>query len=130
MIDLAVLLLLNLVLYFFWESFPMLSMFSFGFIWNWSASQDLSFMTENPRYRYSMVRFVSNLQTMILKPVLSLPRFTHVIAKIIPAGAFWFLVVFINDSVMPWWMAFIGSAIFEVLQLDVIFLKKEKASLP
>ena len=126
LIDLVVLVVLNLILYFFWESFPLLAMFSFGFIWNWSASQELDFVTENPRYRYSMVRFVSQLQIFILRPAQGLPKFTHFFLRILPAGAFWFLVVFINESVMPWWAAFLGSAIFELLQFNVKFSPKEK----
>lgn len=128
LIDLLVLFFLSAVIYFVWDSWPMICLFCFGFIWNWTAAQDLSLLMENPRYRFSMVRFVGNLQLMILKPVLGLPRWTHVFVKTLPAGIFWGMVVVINDSLMPWWMTFAGSFAFELLQIEKNLLRKEKES--
>lgn len=129
LIDLGVLIILNIVIVLFWDSWPMACLFSFGFIWNWSASQDLTVLMSNPRYKYSMVKFVGNLQSMIIRPVITLPKIFHFIVKILPAGIFWYMVVLINDSVMPWWMTFAGSAVFELLQVEINLLRKDKAGL-
>lgn len=130
MIQLGLLLPLSAILFFIFNDWYMISLFVFGFIWNWTASQDLQSLLENPRYRFSMVRFVGNVQAMILRPVLKFPRFLHFIVKILPAGIFWGMVILINDSDMPWWMTFAGSLAFEIIQFEMTLFRKQKESAP
>lgn len=125
-IDLIVLIIIDIVFYFLWSSFNVVMLFSLGYIWNWVASQDLSLLFENRRYRFSMLKVVTNLQSLVLKPFQKFPVWTHVIPKSVPAGLFWFLVIYFNDAEMPWWMTFIGSLTYEVSQLDAFFTKKNK----
>lgn len=126
LLELAVLVVLALIFYFVYPSFEALTLFAFGFIWNWSASNDLSMMLDNNRYRMSMLKLVSNLQTLILKPFGWAPDLLKRLIRILPAGLFWLVVIFINDSVMPWWAPFVGSLTFELLQLELNFIKGNK----
>lgn len=127
MFDLLVLILLNTFIFLVLGDWTAITLFSFGFIWNWSASQDLSSLFENPRYRYSMLKLVVNLQNLILSPVKNLPKAIHWVVKILPAGTFWLMVMLFNDSDLPWWMPFLGSLAFEVLQLEKTIFEKYKA---
>ncbi len=126
MIELLALVGMDAVLYLVWSSWPLVCLFSFGFIWNWTAAQDLTSLLSNPRYRFSMVRFVGNVHVIILKPIAHLPAWTHFFARLLPAGIFWWMVVMINDSDMPWWITFVGSLCFELIQIEILpFRKKE-----
>ena len=124
MIELGILAVMDIVLYFIFSDASSVALFSFGFIWNWTAAQDLESVLVNPRYRFSMLKFVGNVQALALRPVQRFPRWTHFIARLIPAGVFWIMVIFINDSVMPWWMTFIGSLVFEIVQFELGMLRK------
>jgi hypothetical protein len=128
LLELFALVGMDVVLYFVWNSWPLVCLFSFGFIWNWTAAQDLTSLLSNPRYRFSMVRFVGNVHSIILRPIQSWPRWTHFVAKILPAGIFWWMVVTINDSDMPWLGTFIGSLSFELVQFEITAFRKKEIS--
>ena len=74
----------------------------------------------------SMLNTVVNLQNLILKPFSKAPGFVQRILKVLPAGIFWTMVIYINESDMPWWATFIGSLVFEIIQLEIDFFKKNK----
>ena len=128
MMELLILAAADIVIYFMsgWE---VVALFSMGFIWNWVASQELDALLENRHYRFSMVKLVKNLQLMILTPLASAPQFVKWIASALPAGIFWGLVIYVNDAIMPWWATFIGSFSYQLLQLEILSIKKEKESL-
>jgi hypothetical protein len=130
MIDIAIMLVLNLIFYFLWQSFDVVALFSLGYIWNWVGSQDLAYMFENKRYRFSMLKVVFNLQHLFLKPFKKFPQWFQVIVRTLPAGIFWSMVIFFNDSEMPWWMTFIGSIVYELTQMDALIFKKQKEIIP
>jgi hypothetical protein len=124
--ELIVLVVLAAIFYLIHPQVEAIVLFAFGFIWNWAASNDLSVMFENRRYRMSMIKTVVNLQQLILKPFAWAPQFVKNILVILPAGIFWSLVVYLNDSDMPWWSTFLGSLAFELLQIEINFIKKHK----
>lgn len=103
-----------------------LVLFAFGFIWNWAASNDLEKLFENKRYRMSMLKLVVNLQNLILRPFEKAPELVKKFLKILPAGIFWTLVIYLNESTMPWWATFLGSLVFELLLIEINFIKRHK----
>lgn len=123
LIELGLLLGINCVLFFIWPSLEAIILFTYGFIWNWTASQNLDLILDNKRYRFSMLKMVHNLQVLILKPFKRLPEFVKVIPRILPAGLFWGLVVVFTDSDMPWTITFLGSFVFELTQIESYFKK-------
>ena len=125
LIEIGVLLILDLVFYFIWNSPDAVVLFSLGYVWNWTDSQDLSLLLENKRYRFSLLKMIKNLQTLIVKPFLRFPFWVHSIVRVFPAGVFWWMVIYFNDSVMPWWMTFLGSLTYEIIRLEERFVKKE-----
>lgn len=127
LVDLFILLFLLLVIYFVYPEMEVLTLFAFGFIWNWSASNDLAELFEhNKRYRLSLLKFVYNIQSLFIRPVKSAPVLLKKFISILPAGAFWAIVIFINESNVPWWPPFLGSLAFELLQIDLKFFNKKK----
>lgn len=105
-------------------------LFNLGFVWNWVAAQDLSDLLVNRRFRFSMLRLVSSIQEYLLRPFEKFPDWARAIVKSLPAGMFWAMVILFNESDMPWYMTFIGSAVFEILQIEIAFFyrRKEKIS--
>ena len=128
--ELVILLSVNLVIYFIWEAFGFMALYSLGFVWNWVASQELPELMDNRRYRYSSVRLVKNLQIMIQSPLVRAPGVVQWIARSLPAGIFWGLVIFLNDSEMPWWATFLGSLSYELLSLEVRSIMRERSQAP
>ena len=126
MIELGIMLILAAVFYLIHPNFDAVMLFVFGFVWNWSASNDLTAVFENRRYRMSMLKFVVNMQNLILKPFGWAPEFVKRIVKVLPAGIFWSMVIFVNESEMPWWATFVGSIAFELLQIELNFIKRQK----
>lgn len=114
------------ILFLVYPSIEAVTLFAFGYIWNWAASNDLTVLFQNKRYRMSMLKMVVNLQNLILKPFGRAPVIIQKVVKIFPAGIFWSLVILINESDMPWWSTFIGSAVFEILQIEIGLFKKQK----
>ncbi len=129
LIDLAVLFILNIVFYLLWMSVEFNVLFSLGFVWNWVASQDMSLVLENKRYRFSTLKMVFNLQLLILKPLGQMPHWVQWVARLLPAGILWSMIIYFNDSQMPWWATFIGSLAFELSQIDMSFWKNQKENL-
>lgn len=114
------------IFYFLYPRIEGVTLFAFGFIWNWSASNDLGVLFQNKRYRMSMLKTVVNLQDLALKPFKKAPVIVQKMVKVFPAGIFWTLVIFVNESEMPWWATFLGSIAFELLQIEMNFIKKQK----
>lgn len=128
MLELLVLAILQVVLYLMFWRIDVLGLFTLGFIWNWAASQDLQVLLENRRYRFSMVKLVQNLQRLVLKPFNHLPTWVQLLVKVLPAGLFWSAVIYFFESHMPWWATFLGSLAYELMQLEIKFLKRLKGS--
>ncbi len=126
MVELGIMLIMAAVFYLIHPSTDAVMLFIFGFVWNWSASNDLNAIFENRRYRMSMLKFVVNMQNLILKPFGWAPEFVKRMLKVLPAGVFWSMVIFVNESEMPWWATFIGSIAFELLQIELNFIKRQK----
>jgi hypothetical protein len=125
LIEIGVLLAFDIVFYFLWSNMDAVVLFSMGYVWNWVASQDLSLLFENKRYRFSMIKMVNNLQNLAVKPFLKFPFWVHSLVRVLPAGLFWWMVIYFNDSTMPWWMTFVGSFAYEVVQLESLLFKKK-----
>ncbi len=117
---------IDMIIFFLWPDWALICLFSFGFIWNWTAAQDLTVLLSNPRYKFSMVRFVKNLELWVLKPFAKLPTWTHFIGRVLPAGIFWWMVIYMNESDMPWYMTFAGSLCFEITRFEFSIFKKQK----
>jgi hypothetical protein len=124
--ELVILLVLIVILYFINPNIDFIVLFVCGFIWNWVASNDLSTLFTNRRYRMSSVRMVYNLQRLMLRPFDRAPHFVKVILSILPAGIFWSIVILLNQSDLPWWSTFLGSMSFELLQLELNFINNHK----
>ena len=117
-IQLGLMLLLDLLFFFLWDSWDIVVLFSLGFIWNWTAAQNLEEIISTKRYRFSTLKIIFNLQKLILKPFQNSHEAIRFIFKIIPAGLFWVGVMYFNDSKLPWWSVFMGSFFLEVFELD------------
>ncbi len=107
------------VLYLFYRNLDAVILFISGFVWNWSASIDPGPLFENRRYRFSMLATVIALQRFVLRPFVGAPELLRRFVGIFPAGTFWWIVVIINDSTMPWWFTFFGSLTFELFQIEL-----------
>jgi hypothetical protein len=93
-------------------------LFSLGFLWNWTASQELRYVFENHRYKFSLVKMVYTLQYAFVWPFRTLPEIFKLIPRGLPAGLFWGLVVWFVQAQMPWWATFAGSVAFELTQVQ------------
>lgn len=126
LIDLAVLMMVSPVVWFM-SGTEAAVLFSFGFLWNWVASQDLTQYMEGKSYRYTMLRFVLNSHTLILSPgfIQRSPEFVKLILRSLPAGIFWSAVIWFFDSELPYWATFLGSFTFEISQWEILFRRKE-----
>lgn len=118
--ELLIMLGLGLGLYFVWASAAYVSLFFVGFIWNWSASQNVAIIQESRNYRFSFMKMIYNLQ----RPLEKLPRYIAIPARCLPAGLFWWLVILFADSSLPFWPVIIGSLVYELIQLDSILIRK------
>lgn len=123
--ELLGLLFLDVILYLLldWD-FALL--FALGFIWNWVSAQDISPMLTDRRFKFSMLRLVSSFQTLTQRLVANAPQFVKVLTKCLPAGIFWTMVILFNESEMPWYMTFVGSLVFELLQIEIEFFHQRE----
>ncbi len=126
LIDILILFTLLFVGLIFGLASTFLALFSFGFIWNWVASQELDNLMTHKRYRFSMVKVVKSLNDSLEKLLERFPFFVRLFARCLPAGSFWLLVIYFNDSEMPWWATYLGSLTFELIQLERLSIRKEK----
>ena len=126
-IQLGLLILLDCLFLFLWSSWDIVVLFSLGFIWNWTAAQNMQEIISNKRYRFSTLKIIFNLQHLILKPFKNSHEAIRFVLKIIPAGVFWFGVMYFNDSQLPWWSVFMGSFFLEVFELDKKLLEKKSS---
>jgi hypothetical protein len=124
-VELAVMLGLCGILWFIWGSFSWAALFSLGYIWNWAASQEVSYVSENRRYRFSFLKMVYNLHKIFLKPFQKWPPIFKFFPKLLPAGLFWLLMLQFAESELPWWPVFLGSLVYELFQLDTLLIKNE-----
>jgi hypothetical protein len=124
--ELAALAAIDIGLYLFTPFWDFLILFNLGFIWNWVAAQDVSLLLQNRRFKFSMLKLVSSIQVHLLRPFERFPNWVQAIVRSLPAGIFWTMVILFNDSEMPWYMPFIGSVVFEVLQIEIAFFHKRK----
>ena len=122
MIELGFLIIPSLILYFVFNGIEIMVLFILGYVWNWTASQNLP-ITESRKYRFSLLRMVHTLNIVVQKPFKNLPQITKLIPKILPAGLFWMLMILFSESHIPWWPPFLGSFIFELTQFEN-YLKK------
>ncbi len=116
--ELLLLVLFDIVFYFLWRSADFVILFSFGYVWNWVGSQQDTLTFEGKKYRYSTLKTVLNLQGLVVKPIQKAPAFVKMLARILPAGLFWWGVIVFNGSQMPWWAVFIGSLTLELVLLE------------
>jgi hypothetical protein len=116
--ELLLVVLLDLIFYFLWGSADFVILFSFGYVWNWVGSQQDTLKFEGKKYKYSTLKTVLNLQVLVLKPIQKAPYFVKMLARILPAGLFWWGVIVFNESKMPWWAVFIGSFTLELVLLE------------
>lgn len=130
LIELGIMIVLTGIFYVIYPVPEALTLFVFGYVWNWAASNELSSLFENKRYRMSLLKTVVNLQNLILKPFGKAPDWVKRILRIFPAGIFWGMVIFINESFMPWWATFIGSAAFELVNFEMDFLQRRSETPP
>ncbi len=122
--ELLALIIIDLVFYFLWDNLDFVILFSFGYVWNWVASQESDVTLGNTkRYRFSTIKTVFNLQNLIVKPFPHLPSMVKTGLKSLPAGMFWTAVIWFNNSQMPWWAVFLGSLSAELAQLESKFFK-------
>lgn len=128
LLDLLVVFILAIVMWLLQGIEPAL-LLTFGFVWNWAASQDLSQYMEGRSYRYTMLKFVLNLQALIQSPafIKQSPEFVKLILRSLPAGIFWSAVIWFQDSDLPIWATFLGSFSFELSQWEILFRKKDTA---
>lgn len=126
LLDLAVMVVLAGVVWFL-QGYETALLFCFGFLWNWVASQDLSQYMEGRSYRFTMLRFVLNLQSLILSVpyIRELPDSMKLFFRSLPAGLFWSAIIWLQDSELPLWATFLGSFSFELSQWEVLFKKKD-----
>lgn len=124
LLELLVLLVVDLVLVFLWDLGPLM-LLNLGFIWNWSASQELDYVMDNRRYRFSLIKMVYNLNWLVTYPVrrYNLHPALGIVPKSLPAGLFWWTVIRFASSKLPLWPVFLGSFIFELTQLDLLFMR-------
>lgn len=130
LIELGIMVFIAAIFFFIKPELNALTLFVFGYVWNWSASNELSTLFENKRYRMSLLKTVVNLQNLILKPFGRAPEWVKRILRVFPAGIFWSLVIYINESFMPWWATFVGSAAFEVVNFEMDYLQRRSETPP
>lgn len=130
LLELAVLPIFWITTYVITKSPDVLILMSLGYIWNWAASNDLPTIFENKKYKFSLIKTVHNIQRFILRPFISAPAIVQHFIKMLPAGIFWLGVLFINDSIMPWWATFLGSVLFELLDMRHLFNKNLPPEIP
>lgn len=128
--ELFVLAVLDGLFFLILNDWNFLVLFSFGYIWNWVASQESSIILDNNRrYRFSTLKTVFNLQRLFLAPLGKAPEAVRFIARILPAGLFWSAVILFNESPMPWWAVFLGSLVVELIQLETKIFKPKETTL-
>jgi len=124
--ELVILTVVATVFYFLYSNLDVIVLFSFGFIWNWANSVNLENILINRRYKFSLIRTVIWFQNLILKPFNKMPIIIKKAIKVLPAGLFWWLIIYINDSEMPYWATFLGSLFYELMQIEIKYIKSSK----
>lgn len=129
LIELLVFAVINLILWFIFSDLNFLVLYSLGFIWNWVASYNMDSFFEMKRYRFSMLKLVFNLQNLFLKPFKNKNSFLLKLVKILPIGSLWLLVMYFNESNIPWWSVFLGSATYELMSIEIDYILKARGNL-
>jgi hypothetical protein len=116
--EILFMLFLDAILYLLLGSVDFVVLFSFGYVWNWVASQQETIYLDNKRYRFSTLKVVLNLQRLIQPSDPRVPIIIKMILKSLPAGVFWGAVIIFHESHMPWWVVFVGSFTMELVLLE------------
>ncbi|HLT22050.1 MAG TPA: hypothetical protein VKZ84_01335 [Bacteriovoracaceae bacterium] len=115
-IELAALFILFILLSFF--SFSAAGLMALGFIWNWTLQFEIEKLKTNKRYRFSTLKLVFSLNQIFQLPFKNMPKL-EVFIRILPAGIFWGLVGWFLGSLDFWWAPFLGSGLYEGLNILV-----------
>ena len=126
LIEILIMIGLAGIFYFFYPKSEGVILFIFGFIWNWSASIELDPIYQQKRYKFSMLNTVRSIQLSFLKPFRKLPYVLQRVLAVLPAGIFWWMVISLNESIMPSWATFIGSAAFELVSIEISYIKSQQ----
>lgn len=124
-IELLLVLPLILIVYFTSSDINTTVLCVFGYIWNWVNSIELNDTFSEKRYRFSLIQLIRFIQSMMLRPFRKFPPIFQKLIGILPAGTFWFLIIFIYESNMPWWAPFLGSLIFEIVSFEISLIRKD-----
>jgi hypothetical protein len=125
-LEFFVLLAFLFLIYFLTNRLDIVTLFTLGFVWNWSVASQNDSSTVIKHHKFSMMHTILRIHEFFLKIFKRSPELVYRLAGILPAGFFWSLVIYFNESQMPWWATFLGSLVFESLQIQNLFLKGEK----
>lgn len=93
--------------------------FAMGFIWNWAVLNGwTSEQVKTKKYRFSSLRFIHFFHYLFQKPFKKHPKLAAAIS-VLPAGIFIAVFAELADSVIPWWVAFLGSFGFLLLRYQL-----------
>lgn len=118
-VELLVLALMVGVLQLVLGSWGWSSLFAVGFIWNWSVLNGwVTQKTQEKHYRFSMLRAVTLLHSLITRPFARYPIVQSLFGTL-PAGLFFALVGYSLEAPIPWWAAILGSLAFSLVRLQI-----------
>lgn len=125
-LELFVLSIFLFLIYFLTNRLDIVTLFTLGFVWNWSVAVQNDTFSVLKHHKFSMMNTIRRIHEFFLKVFKRSPELIYRLASILPAGLFWSLVIHFNESQMPWWATFLGSLVYEILQIQNFFLKSEK----
>jgi len=125
-LELFVLSIFLFLIYFLTNRLDIVTLFTLGFVWNWSVAVQNNTFSVLKHHKFSMMNTIRRIHEFFLKVFKRSPELINRLASILPAGLFWSLVIHFNESQMPWWATFLGSLLYEILQIQNFFLKGEK----
>jgi hypothetical protein len=125
-LELFVLSIFLFLIYFLTNRLDIITLFTLGFVWNWSVAGQNDTFSVLKHHKFSMMNTIRRIHEFFLKVFKRSPELIYRLASILPAGLFWSLVIHFNESQMPWWATFLGSLVYEILQIQNFFLKGEK----
>ena len=93
--------------------------FAMGFVWNWAILNGWTKeKVHTKKYRFSSLRFIHFFHQLFQKPFKKYPKVAMVMS-VLPAGIFMAVFSQLADSVVPWWVAFLGSFGFLFLRYQL-----------
>jgi hypothetical protein len=126
LLELFVLSTFLFLIYFLTNRLDIITLFTFGFVWNWSVASQNDSSSVIKHHKFSMMHTIRRIHEFSIRIFKNFPELVLRLASILPAGLFWSLVIHFNESQMPWWATFLGSFLYEILQIQNLFLKGEK----